>query len=393
MNILVLSHQSPLPANHGFAQRVLSQAKALAHRGHSIWIVGPSNNPSATRVKRTVPDDELENLTVIEVPQKERMIKPARRLVGALFGWQDSPGILKEALKLHARHRIDLVQLERPYLLSTARILKKMKIPLVLISHVVEQDSALDLEAMGEYTPSQVRAAVSAERSAVELADLTLAVSQADALRLEGLYGGRRGGFIPSIEVMVNGVDCSSYSGIEPQQFSYPTVVFLGSGFHYPNRDAMWRLNYQIIPKVQKLYRGVEFVFIGPNPPEWLKSRPGVRVLGAVDDVKPYLLGASVCVAPLRKGTGTPLKMLEYMAASKAIVASPHASRAFHLHDGEHALVRSTVDDFSKAIVEILRKKDVAKRLGRAAFALCHEQYDWSMLVKRLEKTYERFLA
>ncbi len=393
MNILVLSHHSPLPENHGFAQRVLSQARALARRGHTVSIVAPASDRGLKAVKRTVPFPELETLELVEVPVKERMARPVRSLVERFFPWQDSPAILKEALKVRLSMKPDIVQLERPFLLSTARMLKKLGTPLVLVEHLVEQDAAVDLKARGEYSDGQVRATVATERTAVELADLTLAVSREDARVLEDYYGGGIGGLRPTIEVAPNGVECDAYKDVAPYKFPKPAVLFLGSGFHYPNRDAMWRLANQIIPEVQKHYRTMDFVFMGPNPPDWLKSRQNVRVLGDVQDIRPYVLGASVCVAPLRLGTGTPIKMLEYMAAGKAMVASPHASRTFHLRDGEHALVRSSVADFAEAIVKLTRDEALARSLGRAAYALCREQYDWSVLVKDIERKYERFLA
>ncbi len=393
MNILVLSHQSPVPENHGFARRVMSQARALAHRGHSVWILAPSADTRLRYVRSVSPDIELENLEVIEVPVRSRAPRAARMLLGMLFRASDSHRILSEAIKLHRKHKMDIVQLERPYLLSTARVLKRLGLPLVYIAHLIEQDSAFELKEMGECTERQVRETIRAEQAAVELADLVLAMSQADADSLEQYYGSATGGVRLTIEVAPNGVDCDAYKDVEPYRFPKPTVLFIGSGFHYPNRDAMQQLDREVIPKVQRSQRNIDFVFIGPQPPEWLRQRPGVSVLGAVDDIRPYVLGATVCVAPLRLGTGTPLKVLEYMAGSRAIVASPHAGRAFSLRDGKHCLVRYRPDDVAEAIVRLVKDNEEARRLGRAAFALCHERHDWKALAKDIEKMYERFLA
>src|SRR3989338_667239 len=199
MNILVLSHHSPLPENHGFAQRVLSQARALARRGHTVAIVAPASDRGLKAVKRTVPFPELETLELVEVPVKERMARPVRSLVERFFPWQDSPAILKEALKVRLSMKPDIVQLERPFLLSTARMLKKLGTPLVLVEHLVEQDAAVDLKARGEYS------------------------------------GGGIGGLRPTIEVAPNGVECDAYKDVAHYKFPKPAVLFLGSGFHYPN--------------------------------------------------------------------------------------------------------------------------------------------------------------
>lgn len=393
MNILVLSHQSPVPENHGFARRVMSQARALARRGHSVWIIAPSADPELRSVRRFCPDNEFENLELIEVPAGSRAPRAARMLLGMLFKAKDNPRILREAMKLHMKHRMDIVQLERPYLLGSARVLRGLGIPLVLISHLIEQDSALDLQAMGEYTEQQVRETVRIERAAVELADLVLAVSGEDCRMLKEYYCTALGGVQPRIEVLSNGIDCDAYKGVEPHRFPKPTVLFIGSGFHYPNRDAMWQLDRQIIPRVHRSNRNIDFAFIGPELPGWLKPRHGVSIMGAVDDVRQYVLGSAVCVAPIRYGTGSLIKMLEYMAAARAIVASPKACFQFRLRDGEHAIVRHRPEDFAEAIVDLVKDKAEARQLGRAAFALCHAKYDWKALAKDLEKKYERFIA
>lgn len=393
MNILILSHQSPLPENHGFARRVMSTARALARRGHSIWILAPSSDLDSGTVRRLSPDIEFENLELIEVSIKSKTPRAAQKLMGLLFKARDSHRILREAMKLHMKHKIDIVQLERPYLLGSARVLRRLGIPLVLISHFIEQDSALDLQTMGDYTEQQVRETVRIERTAVELADLVLAVSQEDARMLREFYCTALGGVKPRIEVLSNGIDCDAYKGVKPHRFPKPTVLFIGSGFHYPNKDAMWQLDRQIISQVRRRHRNIDFAFIGPELPGWLKPRYGVTVLGAVDDVRPYVLGSAVCVAPVRYGTGSLIKMLEYMAGSRAIVASPKACFPFKLRDGEHAIVRHRPRDFADAIIQLVKDKAKARKLGRAAFALCHEKYDWKTLAKELEKKYERFVA
>ena len=46
-------------------------------------------------------------------------------------------------------------------------------------------------------------------------------------------------------------------------------------------------------------------------------------VLGEVPDVRPYILGSDLCVAPFESGTGVRIKTLEYLSAGKATISTP----------------------------------------------------------------------
>ena len=48
---------------------------------------------------------------------------------------------------------------------------------------------------------------------------------------------------------------------------------------------------------------------------------------GWVPDVKPYMAGAKVFIMPFRVGSGTRLKLIEAMAAGRAIVSTQGATR------------------------------------------------------------------
>jgi len=66
---------------------------------------------------------------------------------------------------------------------------------------------------------------------------------------------------------------------------------------------------------------------------------PGVQVTGAVDDVRTWLSGADIVVAPLRIARGIQNKVLEAMAMAKPVVASTAAAEGIDAVDGEHLMV------------------------------------------------------
>jgi 1,2-diacylglycerol 3-alpha-glucosyltransferase len=121
----------------------------------------------------------------------------------------------------------------------------------------------------------------------------------------------------------------------------------------------------------------------------------GVEVVCApsYDDVHRQLEAAAVAVCPRVERSGFPMKLLNYMAAGKAIVAS--AGSAKGLRDGVTGRLVPDGDAgaFADAIVELLSDPAARRRLGSAARQAVESRGTWEHVFDRLEAIYERVLA
>lgn len=109
--------------------------------------------------------------------------------------------------------------------------------------------------------------------------------------------------------------------------------------------------------------------------------------------IRDLLSVADVALCPRTEWSGFPMKLLNYMAAGKAIVAS--AGSAKGLRDGYNGLVVADGDafGFGRAIVRILRDDRLRERLGENARRTALDHYSWERLLERVEEIYERVLA
>jgi glycosyltransferase involved in cell wall biosynthesis len=94
-------------------------------------------------------------------------------------------------------------------------------------------------------------------------------------------------------------------------------------------------------------------------------------------------------------GTGTPLKLFEYMAASKAIIATAQDHAAEVIQDGHSGLLIETgnVEKFAEAILTLLNDPAERLRLGQNARQQAVELYSWEQYTKRLEEIYFNILG
>ena len=107
---------------------------------------------------------------------------------------------------------------------------------------------------------------------------------------------------------------------------------------------------------------------------------------------------AVVPAAPVpasRGGTGTPLKLFEYMAAGKPIVATALNQAAEVLQDGHTGpLVEAgDIHSFAEAIVTLLNDPVERVRLGKNARQQAIERYSWEEYTRRLEEIYLNVLG
>jgi len=122
---------------------------------------------------------------------------------------------------------------------------------------------------------------------------------------------------------------------------------------------------------------------------------PGVEIVRAAsyDEVRARLDAADVAVSPRSERAGFPMKLLNYMAAGKAIVASAGSAKC--LRDGVTGRVVPDGDEaaFAAAVVELLSDAGARARLGAAARRAVEDARAWETVLDRIEAIYRNVLA
>ena len=111
---------------------------------------------------------------------------------------------------------------------------------------------------------------------------------------------------------------------------------------------------------------------------------------GAVDDVRPYVHRAAVFAVPLRMGSGTRLKVLEGLSMGKPMVSTALGCEGIDVVDGQHLLIADTAAAFADAVLDVMTRPELARRLSDEGRALMLRQYRWEHAVDALEAFYAR---
>jgi glycosyltransferase involved in cell wall biosynthesis len=182
---------------------------------------------------------------------------------------------------------------------------------------------------------------------------------------------------------------------LDPLGASPPAVLFVGGYGHLPNVDAAVRLATHIFPRIRARCPEAILYLVGDKPPPRVRRLAGedVVVTGRVDDVSPYLDKAAVVVAPLRLGGGTRVKVLETLAAGKAMVASPLAAEGIEAIDGDHLILAESDEELADAAARLLTDPYARGSLARNARQWALTRLDWEATVEAYEALYARTLT
>ncbi len=129
----------------------------------------------------------------------------------------------------------------------------------------------------------------------------------------------------------------------------------------------------------------------GMNPPRDRYTHPDLIYAGCVDDLATHIAAADLCAVPLLDGGGTRLKILEYYAASKAVVSTRKGAEGLLHEDGRDLYL--VEDGDWDAMVD--RIAELAEHPGRALAMGHHARtfvraYDWDAVTAAYIELYER---
>jgi glycosyltransferase involved in cell wall biosynthesis len=221
------------------------------------------------------------------------------------------------------------------------------------------------------------------EIAAVKDASHVLACSNTDKGKLIDAVPGME----DKIAVIPNCVDFDEYSNYlavnreRDPDTSVKKVLFVGAFNYSPNIDAAHLICEKIAPAFGP---EVGFIIAGRNPPR-IRKPDNVEFTGLVEDLKTLTFNCDVCIAPIRYGSGTRFKILEYMAMGKPVVSTSKGAEGIDYTDGTDIFIEDDFGRFNERIRELLRNPG---RFGQSAQQLIVRKYDWKLYKGELQRIY-----
>jgi glycosyltransferase involved in cell wall biosynthesis len=133
---------------------------------------------------------------------------------------------------------------------------------------------------------------------------------------------------------------------------------------------------------------------VGRNPPAALtRTERRVRFTGQVDDLRPHLAEAAVCVAPLRIGSGTRLKVLEALAHLRPVVSTSVGVEGLRLRHEHDLLIADSAEAFARAAIRLLTNRGEAELLAARGRASVEAHYSPRAIAGAMAAVFDRAAA
>ncbi|WP_068130280.1 glycosyltransferase [Roseimaritima ulvae] len=169
-------------------------------------------------------------------------------------------------------------------------------------------------------------------------------------------------------------------SNFELRTSNFLRLVFTGVLDYHPNVEGIDWFCRQVMPE---LLRNVdaELAIVGRRPtPRVLElaNMAGVRVVGEVPDVRPYLHAADVAISPLSLARGIQNKVLEAMATGLPVVLTRPSAEGIEAESGQHFVIADSAAEWTERLVALARDAQSRADIGEAARELVVKEYSWS---------------
>lgn len=388
LRILVLDEGIPYPPNAGKSSRTWNLLRRLASR-HAVYILCYGDPNASGKL-------EAENagigLRLVEPRANPEGWSLYLRLFLNLFSpfpfsvtKHHSRAFQRQFDELLKEDSWDLIQCEwTPY----ARFLTHTPtVPILMATHNVEsQIWARRADHTGNpfakvFFRTQEWKMRRFEKQALLRASAATVVTKLDLSTLRN-WG------VENVNLVPNGVDLETYCPIAEEERE-DELLFLASLDWYPNVDALDYFVKNILPIVRARRPGAKLRIVGRKPAESLIKQysglPGIDFIGEVKEVRSHLARATVVIVPLRIGGGSRIKILEALAAGKAVISTTIGAEGLDVVSGEHLLVADSPAAFAGGIEELLASTTLRRRLSNNGRKLVTDRYGWDQIANRLE--------
>lgn len=262
-------------------------------------------------------------------------------------------------------------------LIKTIRLLVK-PVKLIYHSHNVEYILRKD-----KHNRFIVKITRWAEKRILHEVDTATAVSPIDSRQFEFLYGIKP-------KILPNGVDMDAFNHVSTSQIQTEkkeyaltdqTILFMGSYLYKPNQEGIDFLIKKVMPKIIRRHPDAKLAIVGGEVPykkPWLIN-PGCIPF---QELPVFVKACSIGVAPISTGSGTRLKILEYMAAGKPVVSTAKGVEGIKVKNGVDLLVAEKAIDFVTAICSLLTDRILYRSIGEEGQIIVGKFYSWKKILK-----------
>ena len=169
---------------------------------------------------------------------------------------------------------------------------------------------------------------------------------------------------LPSLDVVI--APHAAAIGADAQPGDDDTLLFVGSNTP-PNVTALEHFFANTWPLIRACGRQAKLIVAGSVNRAFVSCPDGVTFAGVVPDLGPLYRDAGVVISPLVTGSGLKIKLIEAMAAGKAVVGTNITAQGVHRLVADAIVIEDDPERFADATVRLMNDHRSRRALGARA--------------------------
>jgi len=159
-----------------------------------------------------------------------------------------------------------------------------------------------------------------------------------------------------------------------------------------PNAEGIKWFLHNVWPDLRNEFPYLRFYLAGREMPSWMlrMNIPGVVVVGEVEDAREFMDSHHIMIVPLFSGSGIRIKIIEGMAAGRAVVSTRIGAEGIDYTNGGNILIANAVCEFVDLISLCVTDEKRTGKLGREARKLIETSYDRRRIIRELVTFYKQ---
>jgi len=172
-------------------------------------------------------------------------------------------------------------------------------------------------------------------------------------------------------------------------------ILFLGHMYYPPNEEALKLIVNKVLPHLRKVNPRYSITIVGNTPKETIdeyKNVPGLCFLGGQDNISKFLQEYDIGIAPLYQGSGTRLKLLDYLASGLPVITTSLGVEGLLPEIKNHLTIENDIEEYALKIDHIMTDLNTYEIKSMKGRKFVEQYYDWSNAIDPFLNVYQNII-
>lgn len=170
-------------------------------------------------------------------------------------------------------------------------------------------------------------------------------------------------------------------------------ILFLGHMYYPPNEEALKLIVNKVLPSLREIDDRYTVTVVGNTPDKTLAEYaniPGLIFLGGQDNLGKFLQDYDIGIAPLYQGSGTRLKLLDYLASGLPTITTNLGIEGLHRDIKNHLIVEDDIEKYAGLVDGTMRNMASYKSKSESGRKFIEEKYNWNDAIQPFLDVYQK---